>query len=159
MNEIFKASLPAMKTTIESTINAGKEVPRSAFIFSDLTPMGFALPLEELSSPDAVAPALRAACEMMNAWGLVQISEAWTIERDTEEELDEESEKYAGDIEGHPDRAEAVFIAWEHRQEQGMMMALIVTKDGKRTLGEWKESQSKEDVKGRLASLLPGARG
>lgn len=163
MEEIFTDSLEAMKITIIQYVEGGMDVPPAAFIFSKDSPMGLPLPVEMFTSKDTMAKALRMTCEMMDAWGLIQVSEVWALPLDglDDKAAEARANEWAGRVHTHPDRVEQVMIIWEYKQEQGMMMATIVLKDGKRALGEWTDSRETKGAKitGRMTSLLPGARG
>ena len=152
-----------MQTTINEHVRAGEDMPRCAYIFSKNTPKGIPLPLHVLPGPDHVAPALRAVCEAMDAWGIIQISEVWALPLEglDKEAAEAKSREWAGRVHTHPDRVEQVMVVWEYKKEQGMMMAKTVLEDGKRAVGEWVDSRDTKGASftGRLTSLLPGARG
>lgn len=151
--------LGVVKETIACELKTGS-IPRIALVYSLLSPNGQLLSLDILPSADSVGPALRSMCKLVDAWGIIQVSEAWALELGpnwSKEEAREEYKKWAGKLGDHPNRVDKAIIVWEHKRTQGTSMANIVEKDGVRSLGPWEDAE--KIIEGRLMGILPGARG
>ena len=150
--------LGVVKETVSFQLKGG--IPRLALVYSNSTPNGQVLPLDFFKNPDDIAPALRGMCRVLDAWGLIQVSEAWALELSKDmsrEAAREEYAKWAGKLEEHPDVIEQALVVWEYKRTQGTSMAKIIEKDGVRSLEPWFDASGVPE--GRLVGLLPGARG